>query len=393
MGDRRAEETCLYVAIELAVKQRGWTKRFAKTLQAGLRNEFIKVDRNRPDFVMLCPSIKGEKNTLIGIEHFRVDLHVMKKANANQVASTAIVEQKELNKFYNEHRDKVLNSQQIPQETMTALAELLKRQIDAVQKATYGNFIASFEYGLKKHTPHIDAYWENLNSVKNSNDMALGFLIEIHADFDHLYMWHKGKIRKETGLQMPIFDDVVRLMEENIDAKKVSFVILYFTETFTPTKSKVVFVQTKKIRECLKRQNETIYKYCGDDFRLRPFELPYKESKLETNCITNPTGEKRLEISMARVETRVQHWEMHLFAAAHQAFCYEKENTPYVTTESVLLIIELLRGHILGWKSAQVPGAEWMKYPILKNYDRALFDRKYEEFKTRWHIDDGEDDG
>ena len=88
---------------------------------------------------------------------------------------------------------------------------------------------------------------------------------------------------------------------------------------------------------------------------------------------------------MARVETRVQHWEMHLFAAAHQAFCYEKENTPYVTTESVLLIIELLRGHILGWKSAQVPGAEWMKYPILKNYDRALFDRKYEEFKTRWH--------
>ena len=390
MGDRKAEEKCLDAAIELGVKQRGWTKKFAKSLKVGLQNGFIRVNENRPDFVILCPPIQGKKSTLIGIEHFRVDLHVLKKATTNQVASTAIVEQKHIDKFYNENRDKVLNSQQIPQETLTALARLLKGQIDAVQSATYSNFIASFEYGLKKHISHIDAYWKNLNSIKNSNDTGLGFLIEIHADFDHLYLWHNGKIRKETGSNMPIFDDVVRLIEENIDAKKVSFVILYFTETFAPTKAKVVFVQTNKIREYLKKQNETLYKYCGDDFRLKPFELPYEKSELETKCSTTSRGEGQIEISMLRAETRAQHWEMHLFAAAHQAFCYEKENVPYVTTESVLLIIELLRNHILCWKSLQVPGEEWMIFPVLKNYDKALFEKRYENFKTRWKIGDGE---
>lgn len=277
MGDRNAEENCLNRAIELALKQCGWTKRFAKRLYAGVQDEFKEVDKARPDFVVLCPPTGNEKGKLIGIEHFRVDMHVTQK-KTNDIASTAIVQQKNISAFYNEHRKKVLESQHIPQETLNDLAQLLKGRIEAEQKATYSNFIASFEYGLKKHVSHIDAYWENLNSIRGKNDAELGFLIEIHADFDHLYLWHNGKVRKETGQHIPIFDDIIKQIEKNIDTDKVSFVILYFVETFAPTKERVVIVRTKKIREQLKRQNETIYKYCGDDFRLEPFELPYEKS-------------------------------------------------------------------------------------------------------------------
>ena len=168
--------------------------------------------------------------------------------------------------------------------------------------------------------------------------------------------------------------------------------MLYFVETFAPTKQRVVVVRTKKIREQLKRQNETIYKYCGDDFRLEPFELPYEESIIEAKCKTSAKSENQIEISMSRDETPVQYFEMHLFAAAHQAYCYEKENIPYATTESAFLVIELLRGYVLYWKKLQIPGAEWMAYPIMKHYDKATRDKRYEEFKKRWDIDDGEHD-
>lgn len=166
MGDRKVEENCLNRAIELALKQCGWTKRFAKRLYAGVQDGFKEVDRVRPDFVVLCPPTENEKSTLIGIEHFRVDMHVTQK-KTNDIASTAIVQQKNISTFYNEHREKVLESQHIPQETLNGLAQLLKGRVEAEQKATYSNFIASFEYGLKKHVSHIDAYWENLNSIRD----------------------------------------------------------------------------------------------------------------------------------------------------------------------------------------------------------------------------------
>ena len=85
MGDRKVEKNCLNRAIELALKQCGWTKKFAKRLYAGVQDGFKEVDKVRPDFFVLCPPTENEKSTLIGIEHFRVDMHVTKK-KTNDIA-------------------------------------------------------------------------------------------------------------------------------------------------------------------------------------------------------------------------------------------------------------------------------------------------------------------
>lgn len=235
MGNRAAEEACLNRAIELALKQRGWTKKFAKSLQAGLQDGLKKVDKDRPDFVVLCPPMENGKKALIGIEHFRVDAHVIQK-KTNAVASTAVVEQRRVDEFYDEHRDRVLKTHQAPQKTLDGLAELLKNQVDVEQKATYSNFVASFEYGLEKHIKHVDAYWKNLNDIRGNNDIKLGFLIEIHGNFDDLYLWRGGKTRKAIRGRTPIFDDIVNLIEKKVDTKRFSFVILYFVETLDTEK-------------------------------------------------------------------------------------------------------------------------------------------------------------
>ena len=79
MGDRKVEENCLNRAIELALKQCGCTKKFAKRLYAGVQDGFKEVDRVRPDFVVLCPPTENEKSTLIGIEHFALTYTLRKR--------------------------------------------------------------------------------------------------------------------------------------------------------------------------------------------------------------------------------------------------------------------------------------------------------------------------
>ena len=390
MGNKAAEEACLNRAIELALKQRGWTKKLAKSLQAGLRDGSKKVDRGRPDFAVLCPPITNGKNVLIGIEHFRVDAHVIQK-KTNAVASTAIVEQRLVNEFYHEHRERVLNAQHVPQETLDGLAELLRNQIDVEQKATYGNFVASFEYGLKKHIEHTDAYWKNLSDVCGNNDVKLGLLVEIHGDFDHLYLWRDGKTRKGRRGHTPIFDDVVALIEEKVDTSRFSFAILYFAETLDTERDRVVVVQTKAIREQLKKQNEPVYKYAGEDLRLKAFELPYVQSESSVVCEVDETDSNKLEISMTLTETPIQDKAAHLFAAAHLALEYEKKGIPYATTKGMLLSIELLRDNVHYWERSKTPGEEWMVYPILKDDSKEMFDRRSEAFKERWG-DGGHDD-
>ena len=383
MGNRAAEEACLNRAIELALKQRGWTKKFAKSLQAGLQDGLKKVDKDRPDFVVLCPPMENGKKALIGIEHFRVDAHVIQK-KTNAVASTAVVEQRRVDEFYDEHRDRVLKTHQAPQKTLDGLAELLKNQVDVEQKATYSNFVASFEYGLEKHIKHVDAYWKNLNDIRGNNDIKLGFLIEIHGNFDDLYLWRGGKTRKAIRGRTPIFDDIVNLIEKKVDTKRFSFVILYFVETLDTKKDRVVVVQTKAIREYLKKQNEFVYKYAGKDFRLKPFELPYSKSESNVICKVDETDSNKLEISMTLEKTPMQDEEADLLAAMYRALEYEKKGIPYATTGEVFAGIEYLRDAVIYWKKLNFPGKEWMVYPILKHESREMQDERYKAFKKRW---------
>lgn len=390
MGNRAAEEACLNRAIELALKQRGWTKKFAKSLQAGLQDGLKKVDKDRPDFVVLCPPMENGKKALIGIEHFRVDAHVIQK-KTNAVASTAVVEQRRVDEFYDEHRDRVLKTHQAPQKTLDGLAELLKNQVDVEQKATYSNFVASFEYGLEKHIKHVDAYWKNLNDIRGNNDIKLGFLIEIHGNFDDLYLWRGGKTRKAIRGRTPIFDDIVNLIEKKVDTKRFSFVILYFVETLDTKKDRVVVVQTKAIREYLKKQNEFVYKYAGEDFRLKAFELPYVKSESSVTCEVDKTDSNKFEISMALTETPIQDKAAYLFAATYKALECEKKGIPYATTKGVLFIIELLRNNVCCWERSKTPGKEWMVYPILKDNSKEMFDERSEAFKKRWG-DGGQND-
>ena len=77
MGNKLSELACLNLAIEQCMKQRGVSKKIGHLLSG---NDVVRDDDERPDFLRLT-SINGQQHeTLIGIEHFRVDHYSEKKS-------------------------------------------------------------------------------------------------------------------------------------------------------------------------------------------------------------------------------------------------------------------------------------------------------------------------
>ena len=48
-----------------------------------------------------------------------------------------------------------------------------------------------------------------------------------------------------------------------------------------------------------------MYKYAGEDFRLKAFELPYVKSESSVTCEVDKTDSNKFEISMALTETPI----------------------------------------------------------------------------------------
>ena len=110
MEKKSKELDCLRQAITLGLRKRGRTKEFFKAVEAGLNDKESILDGERPDFIILTPQEQNGKRTLFGIEHFRVDHLVTQKQHKKgndikQVASIGIVEQKNVNAFYDRYHE------------------------------------------------------------------------------------------------------------------------------------------------------------------------------------------------------------------------------------------------------------------------------------------------
>ena len=237
MEKKSKELDCLRQAVTLGLRKRGRTKTFFKAVEAGLKDKESILDGERPDFVILTPQEQNGKRTLLGIEHFRVDHLVTQKQykkgnDSKQVASIGIVEQKNVNAFYDKYHEKVMASPEIPDGLFDGMAKLLENMANNIQRATYRNFMESFVYSMERHLSNVDDYLQELNKKSTGKyNIQMGFLVEVHSDFGHLYLSHDGKTEKAKNGLMPFFEEIVQWIEENCDARKVNFIVFYLSET------------------------------------------------------------------------------------------------------------------------------------------------------------------
>lgn len=274
MEKKSKELDCLRQAVTLGLRKRGRTKTFFKAVEAGLKDKESILDGERPDFVILTPQEQNGKRTLLGIEHFRVDHRAIQKKrktedSERQVASIGVVDQKNVSDFYNKA---IQMHEDAPETFSVEMGKVVKGYVENHWSATYNNFIESFRYTLDKHRKSIDDYYDELNKKRRGKyNLKLGFLIEVHSEFEPLWAIQKKRVKKKPNGLMPMLEDVVQILEDSIDTSKVNFLVFYLSETLETGIHDVIVVPTKGMRKNLERQSIKIYQYCGSDAEEKAF--------------------------------------------------------------------------------------------------------------------------
>ncbi|MFI3603957.1 hypothetical protein [Vagococcus fluvialis] len=262
MKDKKEEELyCLNKAIELGMKKQGITKRIITKLNG----EFVKRDlEERPDFVRYLCSTTKQNETIVGIEHFRVDHLSLQKKNGS-VASTGIMFDKESQYVYEKWREKI---NEHPDATVSAakdIQNLVWEQFKRVKQTNYKTFIKSFEYSLAKHIDNVEGYRKELTKLSLGRKTELAFLIEVHSEFTGKFYNDENGVKKSNIGIMPMFSEVVDILER-IDDKKVDYIILLLNESKINENSDVIAFKTGNISNQLKKQKKNQYQYIGMDY-------------------------------------------------------------------------------------------------------------------------------
>ena len=344
-------------------------------------NEFERKNTERPDFVRYCPpASKHEKGTLIGIEHFRVDRLSLQKKDG-RVASTGIATEKAVHKIYEQWHEEVTTSEVIPEGAVRDIANLVAAQMQKEEKSSYNTFFKSFEYSLNKHLESVDVYRMNLRELSEGKyNTELALLIEIHSEFRNLFLNNQRGTYREINNFTPIFEDMVRLMEEKVNCNKVDYIILCMGGTIYADKLKVIAIRTEDIRKQLERQNVAIYEYAGEDLIFSDFKITQRKVRNEPSYKID--GDKISFVIEHTDEEQNEQLRLNaMFYSLKKALEYRKQGKNFVATHRTQMMLEVLGNYVEGWEQDKQRIRPILKPNLGENiiYRMSVFDRK-------WHL-------
>lgn len=257
-----AEEQCFQKAYDEAIKRGGKTAELM-TFFYGVPLE-SREKNDRLDLIRICRKGKrNPKDVIVGIEHFRVDQLSVKRGSCYKSRGREI--EKQLWNIYEAgheelNRDGIVSISSATK-VLNSIAELSKETI----RRKYQDLLSSFDYVLAKHLKSVKEYRENVMKYSDGRPVEIAFLIEISSKFPQMFLNEKGRTSVKNDGLMPMLDNFVARLEA-IDKKLVDYIILYMSNsTQKEKKSEVIAVKTGNVREHLRRQGITVYKYIGED--------------------------------------------------------------------------------------------------------------------------------
>lgn len=377
------ELQCFQQAVKIALKKQGETRRLMKYLDG---KDVFRREEERPDIVKLCS--KQQKNVLVGIEHFRVD-HLSIKKKDNKIASTGVVAEKEVESIYQKWHEEVMKTGNVPTEAVEAIANGIATQMQRTETASYHTYIDAFNYSLEQHLKSVDDYRKNLLTLSDKKyKIELAFLIEIHMEFNNLYLNDKnGNIKSSQG-KFPIFEEIVQILEKKIDYRKINYVILIFGNTLYNEKIKVIAIRTNNIRKNLECQGEKIYEYAGDDMLLFDFQTSHRNINIISKCIFE---EDKINIGYQYTAEVLDDKILFGFLqyAFKRAFELKKNRYNFATTVSVQMLMECLEDFIVGWNLPNNNKREWYPKPIFTLNAFDDLEKRLNDFEKRWFPEAG----
>lgn len=379
MGNKNIEKDCIDKALKYSKSQHGKSKSIINLLNGV---DIQRVDDERPDFVKEVTDINGEQ-IILGIEHFQIDGVCIKKKNG-KYAGTEQKRLKDTKAIFDKYKDQVRDNDYLSEETFNcATNEILKIVNKAVEysfNATYKDFVKMFEEKLTSHAKSIDVYYDTINKhcdgLKNSKLM---FLIDVVGNFSGLFLNSNNKVNQITIDEIPLFSDIVNLLD-TIVGNKIDYIVLCLGNG---NKTKVIALDAKNIFGELKRQNIKIYKYFCYDY-LHPFmtqsrcsyeiaEMNKEEVKVNFECTGNQLNSEALTI----------------LCYYCYYFCYQarRKKECFVTNNVIQLLLDVFSKYLRNWK-VDIEGKAKLYYPIFNINNTEILKQDITAFEELWSIND-----
>lgn len=376
MEKKNIEKNCINKALKYSKSQHGKSKRIINML-----NGIVK-DSERPDFIAETTDINGEQ-IILGIEHFQVDGVCIKKKNG-KYAGTEQKRLKDTKTIFDKYKDQVGDNDYLSEETFNcATNEILKIVNKAVEysfNATYNDFVKMFEEKLTSHAKNIDVYYDTINKhcdrLKNSKLM---FLIDVVGNFNGLFLNSNNKVNQITIDEIPLFSDIVNLLD-TIVGNKIDYIVLCLGNG---DKTKVIALDAKNILGELKKQNIKVYEYFCYDYLL-PFmtqsrcsyeiaEMNKEEVKVNFECTGNQLNTETLKI----------------LCYYCYYFCYQarRKKKCFVTNNVIQLLLDVFSKYLRSWKVYYVDKAK-LYCPIFDIKNTETLKQDITAFEKLWSIND-----
>lgn len=379
MGNKNIEKDCIDKALKYSKSQHGKSKSIINLLNGV---DIQRDDDERPDFLKEAKDINGEQ-IILGIEHFQVDGVCIKKKNG-KYAGTEQKRLKDTKTIFDKYKDQVGDNDYLSEETFNcATNEILKIVNKAVEysfNATYKDFVKMFEEKLTSHAKSIDAYYDTINKhcdrLKNSKLM---FLIDVVGNFSGLFLNSNNKVNQITIDEIPLFSDIVNLLD-TIVGNKIDYIVLCLGNG---NKTKVIALDAKNILGELKKQNIKVYEYFCYDYLL-PFmtqsrssyeiaEMNKEEVKVNFECTGNQLNSEALTI----------------LCYYCYYFCYQarRKKECFVTNNVIQLLLDVFSKYLRNWK-VYIEGKEKLYYPIFDIKNTEILKQDITAFEKLWSIND-----
>lgn len=300
----------------------------------------------------------------------------MQKGGGKTANSLAAKERSEIRKTYEKGHQALNELGELPKETFGKFVDVVSDLLVTTKKSSYHSFLHSFEYSLNKHLERVDEYRSNPKThALKSQRIELTFLIEIHTDFSNMLLRDRKGVRKCPPGFMPMFDEVVNLLERA--SNRVDYIVLIMGSTIYGKETNVLALNGCNIRGGLKKQKVDIYEYVGEDLFLpEPRERP-KEVKAAVSFTNNEVdADIILEWSDAAPECKCEA----AFMGLRQVYEALQGDRCCASTFAVHFLSEIFLDKIAYWPDRNEERAT-MPQISMSAYE---FYARYESFEAKW---------
>lgn len=324
------EERVFNDVVHLSLASGGCKKKAATKLRGILRS-----DEERPDLV-----IRRDNGSIIGIEHFRIDRHIKRGSSASSKSA-------ELMANMNAQRERLkpaLNrSDEALDEAAEVVASFVSKEVYQCHSACRDDLSRSLSARLfdkrSGHAIKLLDYRKNLIERYGDNRIIeLGYLIEVHSDFQSLFLHSGSKVVRLQSGHCPLFGEIFTLLQKA--SAEVDWILIGFYPCLTDqiVDAAVIDCRNDKFNESCRRQGlyKTTYLGLG---KSEPYYIQKREGETTvkqdgdnyTILLENP-AEFIDPISLFR----------NAISEAARALNLKKAGKPFTTTLAVQMIYELV---------------------------------------------------